>query len=79
VTISATSSRLHVDEGDSVPAAGLGLPIEIDILPDGRARTATGGSFFESGWTVFFEDDKDKQVRAVLFGITGTSAVYDSW
>lgn len=80
VSISAVASRLHTDADDSVPSASTDDPIiRIDLLPDGRARTATGGTFFESGWTVFVEDDEGVQVRALLFGVTGATAVYDNW
>lgn len=79
VEIIASSNRLHMDSDDSVPAAGDDIPIEIDLLPDGRARTAAGASFFESGWTIFLEDDKGQETRVVLFGITGSATVFDGW
>lgn len=77
-TIFATSARLHEAADDGVPAEGVGLPLELDLLPDGRARTVAGGKFFESGWTIFVGEG-DIEVRALLFGFTGASTVYDSW
>lgn len=78
VTIVATNNQLFVNPGVGDPAAGV-TEIEIDILPDGRARSAVGGTFFEAGWTVFIQDDDGKQVRVALFGLTGTASVYDGW
>ncbi len=80
VTIAAVSNRLHTDSDDSVPGVSSDDPIiSIDLMPDGRARTAAGGSFFEPGWTVFVQDDDGVQARALLFGVTGATTVYNGW
>lgn len=77
-TIFAADATLHTDADTSVPSEGNLLPLEIDLLPDGRARTVAGGKFFESGWTIFVTDG-NKEVRTLLFGFTGASTTFDSW
>jgi type II secretory pathway pseudopilin PulG len=77
--IDATDDSIHLDENSSLPSTGNGVPLEIDLLPDGRARSAGATTFFESGWTIFVGDDNDVKARAVLFGMTGTAEVFTDW
>jgi type II secretion system protein H len=77
--VDATDASIHLDAETSLPSSGDDVPLEIDLLPDGRARSATATEFFESGWTVFVGDDNDVRARAVLFGMTGTSEVFTDW
>ena len=72
----AASVSAHLDAGAA--RTYMGFPVSIDVLPDGRARTASGTAFFEDGWTVFVTDGK-KQFRVLLFSITGTATTYDGW
>lgn len=76
VTISEVDASLHF-EPDGIPGAA-SFPIEIDVLPDGRARSVGSTDFFESGWTVYVGDAKS-EVRVLLFAVTGTSTVFQNW
>jgi prepilin-type N-terminal cleavage/methylation domain-containing protein len=76
VTVSEVEPNLRFDPA-GIPGAPA-FPVEIDVLPDGRARSVGSTNFFESGWTVYIGDAKT-QVRILLFAVTGTSAVYETW
>lgn len=70
VVISAVSDRTHVNANDSVPAAGTGLPSDIDFAPDGSATAAT----------IFVEDSAEQnQTRVAVYGATGSAYAYDDW
>jgi prepilin-type N-terminal cleavage/methylation domain-containing protein len=78
VTVSEVDPSLHFD-ADGIPGALVANEaIEIDVLPDGRARSVGSINFFESGWTVYIGDAKT-EVRILLFAVTGTSTVYQEW
>jgi prepilin-type N-terminal cleavage/methylation domain-containing protein len=78
VVISNVATSLHFEAATGVPPTDAALLVEIDVLPDGRARTAGSTTFFESGWTVFIGDSK-LQVRTLLFAVTGVSTTYNEW
>lgn len=77
--VNATNADIHLEPNDGLPGDGDGLPLRIDLLPDGRVRSAAPATFYETGWTVFIGDGDDRRYRVILFGMTGTTAVYDNW
>lgn len=78
VTIWATSASLEFEPLTTDPAEDTSLFTAIDVLPDGRARSAGSTDFFESGWTVYVGDSKTR-VRTLLFAVTGSSTTYNEW
>jgi type II secretion system protein H len=78
ITIAAAADVLQLNQG-AVVTEGTGLPLTVDVLPDGRARSSAPATFHEAGWTVFLRNEAGEQVRVVLFGLTGTADVYSGW
>jgi hypothetical protein len=78
ITIEVVHSDLHFDADDVHATNVMLFPARIDVLPDGRARSEGSIEFFEPGWTVFISDDK-KQVRTLLFAVTGTASTVSEW
>lgn len=70
VVIASTSDRTHAAADDSVPAAGVGLPAEIDFAPDGTATAAT-----------IFVTDTGEEVkgRVAIYRATGSAYAYYGW
>ncbi len=70
VVIASTSDRTHATPDDSVPAAGTGLPAEIDFAPDGTANAAT----------IFVTDSGDEiKARVAIYRATGSAYAYYGW
>ena len=70
VVVASTSDRTHVNPDDSVPAAGAGLPLEIDFAPDGSATAAT----------IFVTDSGDEiKARVAIYRATGSAYAYYGW
>ncbi len=70
VVVSSTSDRTHMSPDDSVPAAGAGLPAEIDFAPDGTATAAT----------IFVTDSGEEiKARVAIYRATGSAYAYYGW
>jgi len=70
VVVASTSDRTHMSPDDSVPAAGTGLPAEIDFAPDGSATAAT----------IFVTDSGDEiKARVAIYRATGSAYAYYGW
>ena len=70
VVVASTSDRTHSQADDSVPAAGTGLPAEIDFAPDGTATAAT----------IFVTDSADEnKARVAIYRATGSAYAYYEW
>lgn len=70
VFVNALDDKTHVAPGNSVPAAGVGLPGTIDFAPDGSAQAKT----------IFIgETNDDTRSRVTVYRASGATYVFKDW